>query len=91
MSYGNAVLLGAGMLAMGYMTAAAFFLKFWRQTKDRLFLIFAVAFVLLALNQGLPPLFDVPREEASHFYLLRLGAFLLIIVGIVGKNLRPQR
>lgn len=78
----------AGLVTMGYAIAAVFFLKFWRQTRDRLFLTFALAFVLMALNAGLPPLLDVPREEQSPFFLLRLAAFVLIIAAIIGKNLK---
>lgn len=77
----------AGAIAMGYAVAAVFFLRFWVTTRDRLFLAFAGAFLLMSLNQGLPALLAIPREEQSGFYLLRLGAFLLLIVAIVAKNL----
>lgn len=80
-------LFGAGLITMGFLTAALFFLKFWRRTRDGLFMAFSVAFVLMALNQGLPALLGTPREEQSPFYLLRLAAFLLIIAAIVRKNL----
>jgi hypothetical protein len=78
----------AGLVTMGYAIAAVFFLKFWRQTRDRLFMTFALAFVLMALNAGLPTLLDIPREEQSPFFLLRLAAFVLIIIAIIGKNVR---
>jgi zinc transporter ZupT len=80
-------LVTAGAIAMGYAIAAVFFLRFWTTTRDRLFLAFAGAFLLMSLNQGLPALLEIPREEQSGFYLLRLGAFLLLIVAIVAKNL----
>jgi hypothetical protein len=78
----------AGLVTMGYTIASIFFLRFWRQTRDRLFLAFSLAFVLMALNAGLPTLLDVPREEQSAFFLLRLAAFVLIIAAIIGKNLK---
>ena len=84
----NAAAYGSGLITMGFALAAVFFLKFWRRTGDGLFASFAGAFVLLALNQGLPALMQIPREEQSPFYLLRLAAFLLIILAIVRKNLR---
>lgn len=87
MNPANLALFGSGLIAMGFLTAALFFLKFWRQTRDGLFLAFALAFVLMAANQSLPYLLEVPREEQSPFYLLRLAAFLLIIVAIVRKNM----
>ena len=80
----------AGAIAMGYAVASLFFLRFWRTTRDGLFAAFSAAFALMALNQGLPALLDIPREEQSPFYLLRLIAFLLIIAAIVGKNVRRR-
>jgi hypothetical protein len=75
-----------GIITMGYVVAGLFFAKFWRRSRDPLFAIFAVAFWLLALNQALVAVLDVPREEQSWVYLLRLAAFILIIVAIVYKN-----
>jgi hypothetical protein len=75
---------------MGYAIAGLFFLRFWSRTRDLLFMAFAVAFWLLALNQALVALSEAPREEQTWFYLLRLAAFLLIIAAIVGKNLRAR-
>ena len=43
----------SGAVTIGYVLAALFFVRFWRRTADRLFLAFAIAFGLLALNQGL--------------------------------------
>ena len=78
----------SGLVAFGYAVIALFFLKFWAQIRDSLFAAFALAFLLMALNAALPALLDVPKEEQSPFYLLRLGAFLLIIGAVVVKNLR---
>jgi heme A synthase len=75
-----------GIITMGYVVAGLFFAKFWRRSRDPLFAIFAVAFWLLALNQAIVAVLDVPREEQSWAYLLRLAAFILIIVAIVYKN-----
>ena len=36
--------LVTGAIVMGYAVAGLFFIRFWRQTRDRLFLIFAVSF-----------------------------------------------
>jgi O-antigen/teichoic acid export membrane protein len=75
-----------GVITMGYIVAGLFFAKFWRRSRDPLFAIFAVAFWLLALNQAIVAVLDVSREEQSWAYLLRLAAFILIIVAIVYKN-----
>lgn len=76
----------SGMIAMGFAVCAVFFLRFWRRTQDSLFLVFAFAFLLLALNQALTTLLGLPLEERSWLYLLRLAAFLIIIGAIVRKN-----
>lgn len=81
----------AGMIATGYLIAGLFFLRFWARTRDGLFAIFACAFWLLAANQALVALAGIPREEQSWIYLLRLGGFILIIAGIVAKNVRGKR
>lgn len=79
-----------GALTLGFLVASLFFLRFWRRTRDPLFMTFAAAFALLAVNQALPVVFNIPREDQSMVYLLRLAAFGLIIWAILRKNLRRQ-
>jgi hypothetical protein len=71
--------------------AGLFFLRYWRLTRDRLFLFFAFAFWLMTLNWiGLAAW--QPAVEAQHrIYLVRLLAFALIIWGILDKNRRHGR
>jgi hypothetical protein len=80
----------SGMITMGFTVCAVFFLRFWRRTRDSLFLVFSIAFLLLALNQYLSSALGLLLEERSWLYLLRLAAFLIIIAAIVRKNIgRP--
>lgn len=79
----------SGAVTFGFFLAALFLLRFWSRTRDSLFLSFAAAFFLLGLNQGALALADIPVEERSWLYLLRLLAFILILVAIVRKN-RPR-
>jgi hypothetical protein len=79
----------SGAVTFGFFLAALFLLRFWSRTRDPLFLSFAAAFGLLGLNQAALALADVPVEERSWLYLLRLLAFILILVAIVRKN-RPR-
>jgi hypothetical protein len=81
----------AGMITMGLLAAALFFLRFWRRTGDALFVAFGLAFLLFALNQALTATLEIPREEQSWIYLLRLSGFSLIILAIIGKNLGHRR
>ena len=75
-----------GAVAFGFVIASVFFLKFWKQTRDVLFLAFAVSFLLLGLAQALVTLSNMPIEERSPLFLLRLAAFAIIIVSIWWKN-----
>lgn len=79
-------LLVAGALTMGYVIAALFFFRFWRQTADRLFALFAASFAILAIQRvALALTVDIPTN-AVWLYTLRLVAFLLILAAILEKN-----
>ena len=78
----------SGAIVMGFVLSGLFFLRFWRRTRDGLFIAFALAFWLLGLMQALLVFADIPDEERSWLYLLRLAAFALILVSIGFKNRR---
>lgn len=78
----------SGAITFGFLVVGLFFLRFWRRTGDRLFLAFAIAFWLLSLNQALLVFTDMPVEERSWLYLLRLAAFALILGSVWAKNRR---
>ena len=78
----------AGAITFGFVVCALFFLRFWQRTHDFLFLSFAIAFLLLGLVQAILALGDIPVEERSWVYAIRLVAFLLILFAIVRKNRR---
>jgi hypothetical protein len=78
----------SGLITMGFVVSGLFFLRYFKQTRDVLFAAFAVAFWMLAANQALLVFVQIPLEERSWFYLLRLGAFVLILAAIVAKNRR---
>ena len=80
----------AGAVSFGCLICALFFLRFWRRTSEGLFLSFALAFVLLGIGQTVLALGNIPTEERGSLYLIRLVAFLLILVGIYRTN-RQQR
>jgi membrane-associated PAP2 superfamily phosphatase len=80
----------AGGVALGFGVCALFFLKFWKRTREELFLAFALAFLLLGLGQTVLALANIPTEERGSLYLLRLAAFLLILIAIYRKNSRSS-
>lgn len=75
-----------GALAMACVVAALFFARFWRVSRDRLFLAFSAAFWLFALNWTLLALENPSNETAHRLFIVRFLAFLVIIVGILDKN-----
>jgi NADH:ubiquinone oxidoreductase subunit 4 (subunit M) len=85
----NDILIGA--VAMASLITGLFFLRFWRSTRDRFFLYFAISFLIEGLNGGLlRPGLQGDGIEQSLFYALRLVAYGLILVAIWGKNKRPR-
>ena len=78
----------SGATTMGFAIAGLFFLRFWKRTGESLFLPFALAFWLLGLAQALLTFTDIPVEERSWLFLLRLAAFSLILISIWFKNRR---
>jgi uncharacterized membrane protein HdeD (DUF308 family) len=84
----TAVLMGA--VAMASFVAMLFFLRFWRQTRDAFFLLFALAFGVDAVTRFVLGLMHISQEAEPLFYLARLLTFALIIAAIVQKN-RPGK
>ena len=78
------ILLGA--IAMASLVVALFFLRSWRDTRDRFFLFFATAFVIEGLDRVALGLTDVSQENEPYFYLVRLFSFSLILAAIIDKN-----
>ena len=80
--------LVSGAMVMAYFTAGLFFLRFWKDTRDRLFGSFAAAFFLLALQRALLTVLVNDRESTVGLMLygIRLLAFLLILWAIIDKN-----
>ena len=76
----NSVLLGA--IAMASSVAALFFLRFWRQTRDTLFLLFALAFAVDAITRVTLAVATIPDEHEPFFYMARLVTFALILIAI---------
>ena len=82
----SAILSGA--ILLGYLLASIFFIRFWRQTRERLFACFAVAFFILFVERILLIPSSPFYSHSPHLYLTRLVAFVMIIWGIWDKN-RP--
>jgi hypothetical protein len=79
----------SGLLVAGYLVAGLFFLRFWKQSRDRLFALFAVAFWLLAAQRAALAMVEQRSPASAWLYVLRLAAFLLILAAVIDKN-RPR-
>lgn len=80
----NAFILGA--VVMACLVAGLFFLRFWRKTSDRLFLMFAIAFWVLAVNWLALMFTSEQNEVRTALYFMRMLAFVLILIAILDKN-----
>lgn len=80
-----------GALAFGCWVAGVFFLRFWRHTRDRLFIYFVLAFWVLGAHWVALALVNPGMESRHYLMVVRLVAFVLLIVGIVDKNRRTSR
>ena len=88
MEHAHQVLLGA--TAMASLAVATFFLKFWRRTRDSLFLFFAAGFAIDAVSRLWRGLSQVTDESEPIYYLPRLVMFGLIMIAIIRKNAPRQ-
>jgi hypothetical protein len=81
----------AGTVVLSVLVCALFFLRYWSRTRDELFLSFSIAFGLLAAGQTILALTNIPTEERGSLYLIRLAAFLLMLLAIYRKNAKASR
>jgi Family of unknown function (DUF5985) len=80
----NLALIGA--IAMACLTTGLFFLRFWKDTKDRFFLFFALSFFVEGLNRFALAITGNPNEDRPFFYFVRFLSFLVILIAIADKN-----
>lgn len=79
-----------GALSVTCFIVGLHFLKFWRQSRERLFLSFALSFWVMGLSWVALAVLDVHDESRRYVYLARLVAFSLLLVGIIERNRRPR-
>lgn len=77
-----------GAVSMGCALVAAFFLRCWRASDDRLFVFFAVAFAVLGVDYMLLGVLTQASEFRVPVFAIRLAAYVIILVGVIDKNRR---
>ena len=78
-------------ISMASLVAAMFFLRFWKKTRDKFFLWFAVSFAIEGINRAALGLSQDPNEGQPFFYIIRFLSYLLIVIAIVSKNLATSK
>ncbi len=76
----------SGAIVMAYLVAGLFFLRFWKRSGDSLFIFFAIAFWILAGQRTALTLTEERNEDTLAYYVVRLAAYILILVAIWNKN-----
>jgi len=79
-----------GALCLAALIIALFFWRFWTQSHDRLFVFFSLAFCTLSLHWLGLAIVNPLTESRHYLFVLRLLAFLLILVAIIDKNRRAK-
>lgn len=79
-----------GALCTASFTAAVFFLRFWRTTRDTLFLAFAIFFIVEGIDRAVLSYMAHPNEGSPGIYVARLVALAILLGTIVRKNYGPR-
>ena len=87
----NLVVFLQGFCAASAWAVGLFFLSFWRETRDRFFAYFGIAFWMLAGSWLLLGVVSPTEEQRPYIYALRLAAFLLFIAATIDKNRSRRR
>jgi hypothetical protein len=75
-----------GFIVACSLTAMVFFLRFWKSTRDPLFLAFTLFFAIQALNYGALLAVNHPNEGNFPQTIIRFIAVLGLLAAIVWKN-----
>jgi hypothetical protein len=78
----------SGGVFVACLAVSLLFLRLHRKSNDRLFIFFAIAFAILAVERLLLASSDPKSELAPLVYLVRLAAYGCIIAAIIDKNRR---
>jgi len=75
-----------GAAAMACLAVGTFFLRFYRESDDRLFAFLTAGFWIFAVNYTVLALLPFADERRTYAFVLRLIGFLAILSGFVLKN-----
>jgi hypothetical protein len=81
----------SGGVTMALFIAALFFFRFWRKTRNGLFMSFGFAFLLLASSQTIVTLLRVDEDRSPYAYIPRVAGYMVILYAIVRTNVPGRR
>lgn len=79
-----------GMMAACNWVVATIFLRFWKQTHDRLFLFFSMAFVVFGFSRVPRAFLESGSAWAIFPFVVRCAAYFLLLLAIIDKNTRKH-
>lgn len=80
-----------GFIAAASLASGFFFLRFYKETRDPLFLAFAAFFLIEASIRSVLLSFARPNEGGPWIYSVRLLGLLWILIAILRKNVAGRR
>lgn len=80
--------LAHGALAALILVAAVFFFRFWRESRDFLFLAFGASLLIKSANTIAIAVLQRPNEGTLWNYVVGLSSTLLIVIAIIHKNVK---
>lgn len=84
------ILFLSGITFITFAASGVFFLKFYRTSRDLFYLYFCLACWLLSIERIAILIFISPEKTSGEnilwVYLIRLIAFLMIMIAIINKN-----
>ena len=75
-----------GAIVMASFVAGLFFFRYWRSSRDRFFLYFALSFWIEAIDRIALGVLGPTSEFEPLFYGVRVLAYGLIVLAILQKN-----
>jgi hypothetical protein len=82
-----------GFIVAEQLFLAVCFYRFWRSTREAIFALFTAGFLVMAIHRTMLAFTvtgELGLEQQTSVYLWRLLAYLLILAGVVTKNLQRR-
>ncbi len=79
-----------GFVVASSLIAALFFLRFWRDTRDPLFVAFSAFFSLQGISELYVLRLEHPNEGNFWLFLLRFLSIVGVVAAILRKNMKKE-